>query len=173
MNTSSILLNAPSGKYLTFTLESEHFSLPVLKVREIMRLTPITPVPRMPPYIKGVLNLRGKIIPVIDLRERFSLESLPLNESDRRCIIVAQYKSHDNVTHLMGMIVDAVEDVSYFLDSDIEATPDFGSALDTRYIIGMAKNHGAVRTLLDLDRLLNMEGVIQMLSSENTSLQTS
>ena len=73
----------------------------------------------------------------------------------------------------MGMIVDAVEDVSYFLDSDIEATPDFGSALDTRYIIGMAKNHGAVRTLLDLDRLLNMEGVIQMLSSENTSLQSS
>jgi purine-binding chemotaxis protein CheW len=73
MNTPSTLLNAPSGKYLTFKLESEHFSLPVLKVREIMRLTPITPVPRMPPYIKGVLNLRGKIIPVIDLRERFSL----------------------------------------------------------------------------------------------------
>jgi purine-binding chemotaxis protein CheW len=117
--------------------------------------------------------LRGKIIPVIDLRERFSLEILPLNESDRRCIIVAQYKSQDNLTHLMGMIVDAVEDVSYFLDSDIEATPDFGSALDTRYIIGMAKNHGAVRTLLDLDRLLNMEGVIQMLGSENTSPQSS
>jgi len=73
MNTISILSNAQAGKYLTFTLASEHFSLPVLKVREIMRLIPITPVPRMPPYIKGVLNLRVKIIPVIDLRERFSL----------------------------------------------------------------------------------------------------
>jgi purine-binding chemotaxis protein CheW len=93
---------------------------------------------------------------------------LPPSEDDRRCIIVAQFKSKDNVTQHMGMIVDAVEDVANFSDADIEATPDFGSALDTRYIIGMAKNHGSVRTLLDLDRLLNMEGVIQMLSTENS-----
>lgn len=168
MNTSLNLSTAQPGKYLTFELQSEHFSLPVLRVREIMRLCPITPVPRMPPYIKGVLNLRGKIIPVIDLRDRFSLPSLPPSEDDRRCIIVAQFKSKDNVTQHMGMIVDAVEDVANFSDADIEATPDFGSALDTRYIIGMAKNHGSVRTLLDLDRLLNMEGVIQMLVTENS-----
>jgi purine-binding chemotaxis protein CheW len=168
MNTPPNLVSAEPGKYLTFTLHSEYFSLPVLRVREIMRLCPITPVPRMPPYIKGVLNLRGKIIPVIDLRERFSLDSLSDSDGDRRCIIVALYKCHNNLTQPMGMIVDGVEDVAHFSEADIEATPDFGSALDTRYIIGMAKNHGAVRTLLDLDTLLNMEGVVQMLRTENS-----
>lgn len=140
--------------------------MPVLRVREIMRLCAITPVPRMPPYIKGVLNLRGKIIPVIDLRDRFSLQNWVLTEDDRRCIIVVQFRSKDNQTQLMGMIVDAVEDVAHFSDADIEATPDFGSALDARYIIGMATNHGSVRTLLDLDRLLNMEGVLQLISTQ-------
>ena len=158
--------SAEPGKYLTFTLQTEHFSVPVLRVREIMRLCAITPVPRMPPYIKGVLNLRGKIIPVIDLRDRFSLQNWVLTEDDRRCIIVVQFRSKDNQTQHMGMIVDAVEDVAHFSDADIEATPDFGSALDTRYIIGMATNHGSVRTLLDLDRLLNMEGVLQLISTQ-------
>jgi len=166
MNTMSSTTSAEPGKYLTFTLQTEHFSVPVLRVREIMRLCAITPVPRMPPYIKGVLNLRGKIIPVIDLRDRFSLQNWVLTEDDRRCIIVVQFRSKDNQTQHMGMIVDAVEDVAHFSDADIEATPDFGSALDTRYIIGMATNHGSVRTLLDLDRLLNMEGVLQLISTQ-------
>ena len=166
MNTISSTTSAEPGKYLTFTLQTEHFSVPVLRVREIMRLCAITPVPRMPPYIKGVLNLRGKIIPVIDLRDRFSLQNWVLSEDDRRCIIVVQFRSKDNQTQHMGMIVDAVEDVAHFSDADIEATPDFGSALDTRYIIGMATNHGSVRTLLDLDRLLNMEGVLQLISTQ-------
>ena len=166
MNTISSTTSAEPGKYLTFTLQTEHFSVPVLRVREIMRLCAITPVPRMPPYIKGVLNLRGKIIPVIDLRDRFSLQNWVLTEDDRRCIIVVQFRSKDNQTQHMGMIVDAVEDVAHFSDADIEATPDFGSALDTRYIIGMATNHGSVRTLLDLDRLLNMEGVLQLISTQ-------
>jgi purine-binding chemotaxis protein CheW len=166
MNTMSSTTSAEPGKYLTFTLQTEHFSVPVLRVREIMRLCAITPVPRMPPYIKGVLNLRGKIIPVIDLRDRFSLQNWVLTEDDRRCIIVVQFRSKDNQTQHMGMIVDAVEDVAHFSDADIETTPDFGSALDTRYIIGMATNHGSVRTLLDLDRLLNMEGVLQLISTQ-------
>lgn len=163
MNTFADSSVAKPGKYLTFKLQSEHFSLPVLQVREIMRLCPITPVPRMPLYIKGVLNLRGKIISVIDLRDRFALQSWPSNEDDRRCIIVVQFKNHDKLTQQMGMVVDAVEDVAYFSEDDIKATPDFGSALDTRYIIGMATNHGCVRTLLDLDRLLNIEGALQMI----------
>lgn len=169
MNTPLHVASAQPGKYLTFKLDSESFSLPVMLVREIMRLCPITLVPRMPPFIKGVLNLRGKIIPVIDLRERFSLPVLPPSEDDRRCIIVAQYKTHKNISQSMGMIVDAVEDVADFSEADIEATPDFGSALDTRYILGMAKNFGAVRTLLDLDKLLNMEGVVQMPRTENSA----
>jgi purine-binding chemotaxis protein CheW len=167
MNTSLNPATATAGKYLTFMLGAEHFSLPVLRVREIIRLISITPVPRMPAYIKGVINLRGKIIPVIDLRERFSMNSLALVENDRRCIIVVQFKGSEGINQHMGMIVDAVEEVSQYLDVDIEATPDFGSALDPRYIIGMAKNRGTVRTLLDLDKMLNMESFVQMIGSES------
>jgi purine-binding chemotaxis protein CheW len=172
MNSSLSINMAEPGKYLTFKLQSEHFSVPVLRVREIMRLCAITPVPRMPPYIKGVLNLRGKIIPVIDLRDRFSLQSLPFSEDDRRCIIVVQFRSNDTLLQQMGMIVDAVEDVAYFSDTDVEVTPDFGSALDTRYIVGMATNHGSVRTILDLDRLLNMDGVLKMISTYGSATET-
>lgn len=167
MNTSTNLTSAKQGKYLTFTLQSEYFSLPVLRVREIMRLCPITSVPRMPSYIKGVINLRGKIIPVISLRERFGLNNYSYSTDDRRCIIVAQFQSSDNTAHQMGMIVDAVVDVANFADAELSATPDFGNALNTKFIIGMAKIQGSVRTLLDLDKLLNMEGIIQMLSTEN------
>ncbi len=160
MSTTPTISKIPSGKYLTFMLGAEYFSLPVLQVREIIRLCPITTVPRMPPYIKGVINLRGKIIPVIDLRERFSMNSMVISEDDRRCIIVVQFKPHDDLVQHMGMIVDVVEEVSQFLEVDLESTPDFGSSLDSRFIIGMAKSRGSVRTLLDLDRLLTMEGVI-------------
>ena len=171
MTHQSNIASAQPGKYLTFKLQSEHFSLPVLRVREIMRMCPITPVPRMPDYIKGVINLRGKIIPVIDLRDKFDLKKMSSDADDRRCIIVAQFNGNANVTQQMGMIVDAVEDVANFSDTDLEAAPDFGSALNTRYIKGMAKKHGSVRTLLDLDRLLNMEGVIQMLIHEKNSTE--
>lgn len=158
--------SAKPGKYLTFTLDSEFFSVQVLQVQEIIRLSPITPVPRMPPYIKGVLNLRGKIIPVIDLRDRFSLSVLADVDDDRRCIVVSQYKNSENSIALMGMVVDSVLDVTQFSDSDIEDTPDFGSTLDTKYIIGMAKQQGTVYTLLDLDKLLNIEVSIDMLKTD-------
>ena len=169
MSTTLTINKIPSGKYLTFMLGAEYFSLPVLQVREIIRLCPITTVPRMPPYIKGVINLRGKIIPVIDLRERFSMNSMVIIEDDRRCIIVVQFKTHDALVQHMGMIVDVVEEVSQFLEVDLESTPDFGSSLDSRFIIGMAKSRGSVRTLLDLDRLLTMEGVIQLANTSYTA----
>ena len=169
MSTTPAINKIPIGKYLTFMLGAEYFSLPVLQVREIIRLCPITTVPRMPPYIKGVINLRGKIIPVIDLRERFSMNSMVISEDDRRCIIVVQFKTHDALVQSMGMIVDVVEEVSQFLEGDLESTPDFGSSLDSRFIIGMAKSRGSVRTLLDLDRLLTMEGVIQLANISYTA----
>jgi purine-binding chemotaxis protein CheW len=149
-----------SGKYLNFSLANERYSISVLKVREIMRLCPITAVPRMPSYIKGVINLRGKIVPVIDLRERFGLP--PADELDRICIIVVQFNTPEGGLQLMGMIVDIVDEVSHFSEEDLEAAPDFGSAIDTRFIIGMAKNKGAVKTLLDIDRLLNFVGAIDL-----------
>jgi len=148
------------GKYLTFMLGAEHYSLPILKVREIMRLCPITPVPRMPVYIQGVINLRGKIVPVLDLRARFRLPEYA--DRDRVCIIVVQLDNGDGSANLMGMIVDMVEEVSQYTEAEIEPTPDFGSLVDTRYITGMTKTKGTVKTLLDLDKLLTMDGDIDL-----------
>jgi len=148
------------GKYLTFVVENEHYSVPVLQVREIMRLCPITPVPRMPAFILGVMNLRGKIVPVIDLRERFGLPKADV--SDRACVVVVQYNSLDGGQPWMGMVVDAVEDVTHLTLADLEAPPDFGGDLDTRFITGMAKSKDSVKTLLDLDRLLHLTGPLDL-----------
>lgn len=148
------------GKYLTFVLEKEHYSVPVLKVREIMRLCPITPVPRMPAFIQGVINLRGKIVPVIDLRERFGLPKAA--DMERACVVVVQFATSEGGQQWMGMVVDSVEEVSHFATDDLELPPDFGGDLDTRFITGLAKSKEAVKTLLDLDRLLNLEGPLDV-----------
>ncbi len=164
MNSTTPTLSAdylPStGKYLNFSLANERYSISVLKVREIMRLCPITTVPRMPSYIKGVINLRGKIVPVIDLRERFGLPQA--EQLERICIIVVQFNTPEGGVQLMGMIVDIVDEVCQFSEEDLEAAPDFGGAIDTRFIIGMAKSKGAVKTILDIDRLLNFVGAIDL-----------
>ena len=141
-----------AGKYITFILGRECYGVPVLKVREIIRLCDITPVPQMPNYIKGVFNLRGKIIPVADLRIKFKLASD--KNTDLTCIIVVQVLLPDKTSTLMGLIVDGVEEVVNLCASDIEPTPDFGAALDTDYILGMAKIKGLVKTLLDIDRVV-------------------
>ena len=141
-----------AGKHLTFVLGREHYGVPVLKVREIIRLCDITPVPQMPDYIKGVLNLRGKIIPVADLRLKFRLASVA--NTDLTCIIVMQVSLPDRTASLMGLIVDAVEEVVNLAAADIEPTPDFGAALEADYILGMAKVKGTVKTLLDIDKVV-------------------
>ena len=146
------------GKYLTFRLGQEYYSLPVLKVREIMRLCPITAVPRMPSYLRGVINLRGKIVAVVDLRSRFQLP--PQEDADRACIIVVQLAGGSK--SVMGVIVDAVEDVSPFAADDIEPTPDFGPLLNTQFILGMAKSKGTVKAILDIDQVLLSEGELSL-----------
>ncbi len=140
------------GKHLTFVLGREHYGLPVLKVREIIRLCEITPVPQMPDYIKGVLNLRGKIIPVADLRLKFRLSKI--TDTDLTCVVVVQVPLADNTKTLMGLIVDAVEEVVNLTAADIEPTPDFGGAVQADYILGMAKVKGTVKALLDIDRVV-------------------
>lgn len=141
-----------AGKHLTFVLGREHYGVPVLKVREIIRLCDITPVPQMPPYIKGVLNLRGKIIPVADLRLKFELAKV--ENTDLTCIVVVAVNLPDKTSALMGLIVDAVEEVVNLAAADIEPTPDFGPALEADYILGMAKVKNCVKTLLDIDRVV-------------------
>jgi len=141
-----------AGKHLTFILGRECYGVPVLRVREIIRLCDITPVPQMPAYIKGVLNLRGKIIPVADLRLKFKLASD--KNTDLTCIIVVQLALPDRSPTLMGLIVDAVEEVVHLTAADIEPTPDFGAALEADFILGIANVKGSVKTLLDIDKVV-------------------
>jgi purine-binding chemotaxis protein CheW len=106
------------GKYLTFTLGGESYGVPVLAVRQIIRLCPITPVATMPPHVRGVINLRGKVIPVVDLRLRFGLAAAA--EHDRTCIVVTQVAAASGGTRPYGVIVDGVEEVAQFTAADIE-----------------------------------------------------
>jgi purine-binding chemotaxis protein CheW len=153
-------LEARAGKYLSFTLGAEFYGLPVLKVREIIRLTRITPIPQMPEYVRGVINLRGKIVPVVDLRLRFGLGDPTATE--RTCIIVVQVERAGGGHMHMGLIVDGVEEVFNIAAADIEETPEFGSKLDTSYLLGMAKVREKVTALLDIDRVVSSEALARI-----------
>jgi purine-binding chemotaxis protein CheW len=124
----------------------------VLKVREIIRQTTITAVPQMPDYVRGVINLRGKIIPVMDLRLRFGFPET--SQTELTCIVVVQVKLPDGKKTQMGLVVDGVEEVTHIAAGDIEETPDFGAQISIEYFVGMAKSKGAVKALLDIDRIL-------------------
>ncbi len=152
--TASGKADERAGKYLTFHLGAEEFGIRVLKVREIMGIQDITAVPHTPAYIKGVINLRGKVIPVLDLRLKFGLPELAY--SQRTCIIVVQIQGECGPL-LMGVIVDGVSEVLNLAGAEIEDTPDFGANVSTPYISGMAKVKGRVKILLDIDRVLTSQ----------------
>jgi purine-binding chemotaxis protein CheW len=143
-----------AGKYLTVVLDNESYGIAVLKVREIIRLQKITPVPQMPEFVKGVINLRGRVIPIVDLRVKFGLK----NEfTERTCIVVVQVKLPSEQVVQMGLIVDSVEEVVNLPAEEIEPTPEFGVRIDSSYLLGMAKVKGQVKTLLDIDRVVAPE----------------
>jgi purine-binding chemotaxis protein CheW len=144
------------GKYLTFSLADEEYGIGILKVKEIIGMLPITSVPQTPEFVKGVINLRGKVIPVMDLRLRFGMESIDYTE--RTCIIVVEIAGPSD-TVMIGIVVDAVSEVLNIKGDDIEETPTFGTKLNTEYIFGMAKMEGAVKILLDIDRVLSSEEI--------------
>ncbi len=144
------------GKYLTFSLAREEYGIGILKVKEIIGMMPITTVPRTPPFIKGVINLRGKVIPVVDLRLKFGIEEMGYTE--RTCIIVVEIASQAG-SILTGIVVDSVSEVLNIKGADIEETPNFGAKLDTDYILGMAKITGGVKILLDIDKVLSAEEI--------------
>jgi purine-binding chemotaxis protein CheW len=151
------------GKYLTFELGKEEFGIQVLKVREIMGVQDITAVPHTPSYVKGVINLRGKVIPVVDLRLKFGLQ--PVEYTQRTCIIVVQVAG-DAGSLLMGIVVDGVSEVLNVTGADIEDTPDFGNGVSTPYILGMAKVKGKVKILLEIDQVMTsqeLQGLNQVL----------
>ncbi|HTR38583.1 MAG TPA: chemotaxis protein CheW [Bryobacteraceae bacterium] len=141
-----------AGKYLTFHLGTEEFGIRVMQVREIIGIQDITRVPQTPGYVKGVINLRGKVTPVICLRQKFGMPEVEYTQ--RTCIIVVQIASEAGPV-ILGAVVDGVSEVVTLSAADIENTPDFGSTVDTPYILGMAKSKGRVRILLDIDSALS------------------
>jgi len=159
MNQAIRSMTIKTEKYLTFTLAEEEYGIGILKVKEIIGMMPVTSVPRTPDYVKGVINLRGKVIPVVDLRLKFGMEPIPY--SDRTCIIVVEIDS-DETTVLIGIVVDSVSEVLNIGGEEIEDAPQFGTSLDTNYILGMAKMDGGVKILLDIDKVLSQQEVAQL-----------
>jgi len=152
---------ALAGKYLTVVLAEEAYGFNVLKIREIIRLQKITPVPQMPEFVKGVINLRGRVIPITDLRVKFGLKA---EFTERTCIVVVQIRLPGEQVVQMGLIVDSVEEVANLAATDIEPTPEFGTRVDTAYLLGMAKVKGQVKMLLDIDRVVGVEDLTRIAS---------
>ena len=147
--------NQHAGKFLTFFLAKEEYGIEILKVREIIGMMGITPVPRTPEFIRGVLNLRGKVISIIDLRLKFSMEEVP--QTEETCIIVVEAGGGER-----GIIVDKVSEVLDIASGDIDPPPFFGDEVDTQYILGIGKTNGRVKLLLAIDRALADHGVIEL-----------
>lgn len=143
-----------AGKYLTFALNEEEYGIGILKVKEIIGMMPITSIPQTPGFVSGVINLRGRVIPVVDLRSRFGMASV--SATDRTCIVVVEVRVHSEKL-IIGIIVDTVSEVLNIQDDSIENTPSFGTSIDTSFISGMAKIEGGVKILLDIDRVLSTE----------------
>jgi len=145
------------GKFLTFYLAGEEYGLEILKVHEIIGMMPVTSVPRTPLFIKGVINLRGRIIPIVDLRLKLEMEAK--EQTDETCTIVVQAGELQ-----IGVIVDKVSEVLDIADGDIDDAPSFGGSVKSDYILGIGKSEGRVKLLLDIDKVLSMEDA-QHLSS--------
>ena len=141
-----------TAKYLTFTLADESYGIGILKVKEIIGMMPITSVPKTPGFVKGVINLRGKVIPIIDLRLKFDMESK--DYTDRTCIIVVEIEAGKE-TVLIGIVVDSVSEVLNITADQIEDAPEFGTQLNTDYILGLAKTDDGVKILLNIDKVLS------------------
>jgi purine-binding chemotaxis protein CheW len=149
-------LEGLAGKYLTFVLGEEEYGLPVLRVREIIKMLDITVVPQVPHHVRGVVNLRGKVIPVVDLRAKFGFAEV--DYTDRTSIVVVEVAGRSGKA-MLGVIVDAVSEVLSVAAEDLEATPEFGAHIDTGYMMAVAKVKGQVKILLDLDRVFVADGL--------------
>jgi len=158
---SSDEVDSRAGKYLTFRLDNEEYGLEILKVREIIGLMEITSVPQTPEHIRGVLNLRGKVIPVIDLRLKFGMEST--EDTDQTCIVVVEVDFGDRSV-MTGVVVDAVSEVLDIDNEQIEDAPAFGGGVDTDFILGIGKIKNEVKILLDIDKVLDT-GDVDVLSA--------
>ena len=159
MATPNSTIANREGKYLTFSLASEEYGIEIHKIREIIGLQPITTIPQTPPHVKGVINLRGKVIPVVALRLRFGMSEIAY--TDRSCIIVVDV-STDAGNGLIGIMVDTVSEVMNMRGEDIEDPPAFGASVATDFILGMAKSGSGVKMLLDIDKVMSAEDMVEI-----------
>ena len=148
-----------AGKYLIFELAGEEFGIGVLQVKEIVKLQEITRVPQAPPYLEGVINLRGRIVPVVNLRKKFNRPEQA--HTERTCIVVVQVQTEAG-DQAIGVVVDGVVEVFLAGADDIEDPPDFGRDPVTSYVKGMAKSKGRVRILLDIDLVLARQEIADL-----------
>lgn len=149
--------SAAPGKHLTFGLGDEVYGLEILKVQEIIGLMRVTRVPGLPDALRGVINLRGKVIPVVDLRRKFSMDARA--DTERTCIVVVRvWRDGQPIT--VGLIVDEVKEVVAITDGQLEAVPNFGADVETVFLLGMAKVSQRVIMLLDVDRILSSSELV-------------
>ncbi|MBN1363595.1 MAG: purine-binding chemotaxis protein CheW [Syntrophaceae bacterium] len=144
-----------AGKYLTFFLESEEYGVEILKVQEIIGRMPVTPVPLTSKYIRGVINLRGKIHPIMDLKVKFGMGETVI--TDETCIIIIK-----TATMMMGVLVDKVSEVVNMASADIDNTPSFGADVNPEYLLGVGKSGGRICLLLDIEKVLTSADIINM-----------
>ena len=156
-----------AGKYLTFALGTEEFGLEILKVREIIGYMDITAVPKTPQEVKGVINLRGQVIPVVDMRTKFGLQDMEI--TDQTCIIVVEV-TRQAEAFSVGIIVDRVHEVLDIDDEAIEPAPEFDAQTDTAFILGMGKINNSVKILLDIDAVLGNEVCRDMLTPNEAAV---
>lgn len=167
--TDEVKVEGESSQFLTFILDNETYGVEILRVQEIKGWTPVTRIPNTPEYMQGVLNLRGTIVPIVDMRMRFQLthvEYTPIT-----VVIVLSVKS-DNGERVIGLVVDSVSDVIDVEADDVKATPDFGTSLNTKFINGIATSNDNMVMLLDVDKLLSVEemSVLSQMSESGAQL---
>lgn len=149
---------ADGNQFLTFRLQEEEYGIEILRVQEIKGFSRITPIPNTPAYVKGAMNLRGTVVPIVDLRVKFGLPETEYNQFTVIIVVTVGRK-------IVGLVVDAVSDVLNILDNEIEPTPDLGGSIDTSIMTGMAKASDKLIMLLDVDRLLGQEDGVPAVSS--------
>lgn len=144
---SQVMQAQPSHQFLTFLLEEREYGLELFRIQEICGYAPITPIPNLPPHVRGVMNLRGTVLPVIDLRMKFRLPEVTYSKFTVIVIAKVQEKT-------VGLLVDAVSDVLQVTEDDLRAAPDFGAAVDTRFINGVFQTRDHLAVALNLEKLL-------------------
>jgi purine-binding chemotaxis protein CheW len=154
-------MQSRAGKYLTFFLAGEEYGLEILKVSEIIGMQPITRVPRMPEFVRGVINLRGKVIPITDLRRKFAMGA---EDTEDSCIIVVQMQGVQT-----GIVVDRVSEVVAINEADIEDAPSFGAGIHTEFLLGIGKAGGRVKLLLDIDKVLATSELAALEAARSTT----